>query len=160
MPGPLFDVYLAEAGIPAVLEARRAADELATPATERYAKHVKALLQVGTLRDSGFARRLDYPAEIVPLENPYALRPGDSLAVRCLVHGAPVADQVVLAGSRPRRGAAPPEQRVRTDANGIARLRLGDAGPAYVRFVHMRPARDRAGLDYESEWATLTFEVR
>jgi hypothetical protein len=36
---------------------------------------------------------------------------------------------------------------------------LDAAGRWYVKFVHMVRVTQR-GLDYESKWATLTFEVR
>jgi hypothetical protein len=36
---------------------------------------------------------------------------------------------------------------------------LDAAGTWYVKFVHMVRASE-PGLDYESKWATLTFETR
>ncbi len=50
-------------------------------------------------------------------------------------------------------------QRMNTDSDGIARIRLSSGGRWYVKFVNM--VRSTATeLDYESKWATLTFEVR
>ena len=163
MPGPQFDAYLAQAGLHEVLDARREAGALGRSSTERYAKHVKALLRVGAAADSGWTRVLGYGAEIVPLADPYAMRAGDTLAVRCLVNGAPVADQPVFAGgarasvadARAQLG----EQSLRTDADGIVRLQLPSEGPAYVRFIRMTPTGVAGGPEYESQWATLTFAV-
>lgn len=147
-----FNAYLKEDGLPDILEARRVANELGRGARERYSKHVKAVFQVGEVRSDGFDTVLGYPAEIVPLENPYASgRP--SLRVRCLVDGKPVANQVVLWGGP---GA---ERSTRTDSAGVAEVTLDAPGRWYVKFVHMERA-NRAGLDYESKWATLTLERR
>ncbi len=153
-----FNSYLEEDGIPDVLEARRASGELNRAARERYQKHVKAILQVGDTRTTAFATALGYPAEIVPLANPYGLRVGDTLALRCLVDGRPVGRQLVIAGGE-RGGQALQEVQARSDGDGVARFAIGAAGKWYVKFIHMAPV-GRDGIDYESKWATLTFEVR
>ena len=161
-----FKTYLEEDGLTDIRDARERAGEAGRAATERYSKHVKALLQVGARHDSGYAAVLGYPAEIVPLENPYTLHGGDTLRVRCLVDGRPAASQEVLVGgrsARTRRGAASrrfPELRLRTDAEGIARVPMPAPGQVYVKFIHMVPMHGQDGLDYESKWATLTFAVR
>jgi hypothetical protein len=41
----------------------------------------------------------------------------------------------------------------------VAQVTLDAAGKWYVKFIHMVRATE-PGLDYESKWATLTFEVR
>lgn len=148
-----FNAYLKEDGLPDVLEARRVANELGKGARERYSKHVKAVFQVGEARSDAFGTVLGYPAEIVPLDNPYALSIGATLRVRCLVDGHVIANQTVLWGGP---GA---ERSTRTDSAGVALVTLDAAGKWYVKFVHMVRA-NRAGLDYESKWATLTFEIR
>jgi hypothetical protein len=155
-----FNKYLATDGVPDVLEARRRSGELDRPARERYHKHVKAVLQVGSRRSDGFDRALGYPAELVPLDNPYTLRPGASLRVRAMVDGAPVANQYVIAGGRRGDGTRIAQRGVRTDTEGVARIRLRSAGVWYVKFIHMARAAGDTAIDYESKWATLTFQIR
>jgi hypothetical protein len=153
-----FNEYLKEDGILDVLEARTRNNELDRPARERYAKHVKAIFQVGDRRTESYAAVLGYPAEIVPLANPYLLKPGSELKVRCLVDGKPVANQVVFWGGESADG--PIAQRsVRTDQDGIAGVTLDRAAKWYVKFVHLVPLAEPE-FDYESKWATLTFEIR
>jgi len=94
------------------------------------------------------------------------------LRVRALVDGKPVTNQLIVAGGRPPRGGRLAERRVRTDADGVARIRITDRGQWYVKFINMVPfTGDRsshppgtpagsAAPDYESKWATLTFEIR
>jgi Domain of unknown function (DUF4198) len=158
LPAAEFNAYLEEDGIPDVLEDRRRRGELAAGAREQYSKHVKAVFQVGRPRTAAFGVALDYPAEIVPLDNPYSLAQRAPLRVRCLVDGRPVADQMVLWGGE-RDGRALPERRTRTDSDGIAVVTLGAAGRWYVKFVHMIRASS-PNIDYESRWASLTFETR
>jgi hypothetical protein len=155
-----FNNYLATDGVPDVLDARRRDGELDRPARERYHKHVKAMLEVGSQRSSGFDRALGYPAELVPLDNPYALRVGATLRVRALVEGKPVANQYVVTGGRGAGGARIAQRGVRTDADGVARVPLRSTGVWYVKFINMARASGDTTIDYESKWATLTFAVR
>ncbi|HVT38407.1 MAG TPA: DUF4198 domain-containing protein [Gemmatimonadaceae bacterium] len=155
-----FNAYLKEDGIPDVLEARRKNDELSKSARERYAKNVKTLLQVGDAHSRAFATVLGHAAELVPLENPYALRPGAALRVRALVDGSPVAGQLVLAGGVGSDGARIAEAAARTGSDGVATVRLSKAGHWYVKFIHMVKATGESSIDYRSKWATLTFGVR
>ena len=155
-----FNAYLASDGVPDVLAARRRDHELDRPARERYSKHVKALIQVGARRGDDFATALGYPAELVPLDNPYALGPGGTLRVRALVDGAPAANQLVIAGGRTPSGGRIAQRSTRTDSAGVARFRLGSRGAWYVKFIHMERVAGDASIDYESKWATLTFAVR
>jgi hypothetical protein len=154
-----FNAYLAEEGIVPIIELRAERGETNKTARERYHKHVKALLQVGDRRSDDFADTLGYPAELVPVENPYSLVRGDTLRVRALVESKGVPGQVVLAGGRTRAGSRIPQQRAIADESGVAAIRLNRAGRWYVKFIHMEPVQSDS-VDYESKWATMTFEVR
>lgn len=154
-----FNTYLADDGLPDVLAARRKSGELDKGARERYAKHVKALIQVGSTRTSGYGAELGYPAELVPLNNPYSLRVGGNLRVRAVVEGEAVPNQVVIAGGRTPSGARIAQRTVRTNRDGVATIRIGSRGAWYVKFIHMERATADT-VDYESKWATLTFGVR
>jgi hypothetical protein len=158
LSGDEFNAYLREDGIPDVLDARTRAGQLADSARERYHKHVKAILQVGDARTAAFATRLGYPAELVPLTNPYAAHVGDTLAFRSFVAGKASANELVIAGGE-TDGRAMDEVRARSDSAGVARFVLTAPGRWYIKFIHMEPG-GAPGVDYESKWATLTFQVR
>ena len=158
LSGADFNSYLKEDGIPDVLNARTVAGELGKAVRERYQKHVKAILQVGDTRTEAFRVVLGYPAEIVPLANPYAARIGDTLAVRALVDGKPVANQLVIAGGE-RDGQKIEETQARSDSAGVARFALNSAGKWYIKFIHMVPVAQDS-VNYESKWATVTFQMR
>ena len=107
----------------------------------------------------GFDAAFGYPAEIIPLANPYALRRGATLRVRVVVDGKPVANQYILFGGRDASGARIEQRNTRSSADGTARIPLTAAGDWYIKFIHMtRVTADT--VDYESKWATLTFGVR
>jgi len=154
-----FNEYLASDGVTDMLDARKRSNELNTPSHERYSKHVKTLIQVGDARTPGYDAVLNYPAEIVPLDNPYALKVGGVVRARVLVDGRPVANQLVIAGGRTPSGARLAVSTVRSAPDGVARVAIGSPGYWYIKFIHMvRVTGDT--VNYESKWATLTFQVR
>lgn len=156
-----FNEYLEHDGLPDELARRKQAGELGADAHERYAKHVKSIVQVGDTRTDGYATVLGYPAEIVPLENPYALARGGTLRVRILVDGKPVAGQYVVFGARTPTGATVAEKGTRTGADGVAAVPVTSPGVWYVKFINMtKLARPVDGITHESKWATMTFAAR
>lgn len=160
LEGKDFNEYLASDGVPDVLAARRRDGELDRAVRERYHKHVKALVQVGDTRSAHFGTALGYPAELVPLENPYVLQRGATLPLRTLVDGKPVANQYVVVGGRTPRGARIAQASYRSDGDGVVRVPLRSAGHWYVKFIHMVRTQGDTAADFESKWASLTFEVK
>jgi len=154
-----FNEYLATEGSPGILAQRKRTGEDTLPARERYSKHVKAVFQAGSTRSSSYSTVLGYPAELVPLNNPYALGRGKALRVRALVEGKPEADQLLYYGGRKADGTPVRERSVRTDRSGAASVRIPTSGHWYIKFIHMvKVPRDT--VEYESKWATLTFGTR
>jgi hypothetical protein len=159
LPADDFNMYLKEDGIPDVLAERQRTGELQKPARERYHKHVKAMIQVGTTPSQHYATAMGYPAELIPVENPYSLSKGGTLSVRTLVDGKPAANQYVLYGARTSGNQAIEQKSVRSGKDGIARIPLSISGTFYVKFINMTKVQGDT-VDYESKWATLTFQVR
>jgi hypothetical protein len=153
-----FNSYLEEDGLPDILAARKKNNELQKDVRERYSKHVRAVFQVGNKRTEDYKRQLNYPVEIIPQHNPYSLKVGQTIPVLCLLSGTPLANQFVIAGWESTDGKLHSAV-TRTDATGIARFKLASAGKWFVKLIHMEPSSEQ-GLNYESKWATLTFEVR
>ncbi|MGF1462707.1 MAG: DUF4198 domain-containing protein [Maricaulaceae bacterium] len=158
-----FTGYLKHDG---VLDALAAFDAETSPdpVRERYSKHVRTIVQVGDTRSDDFAKALDYPVEIVLAENPTALDTGDRVAFQVLRSGEPVPGQLVYAsyaGFEGEDGAGDHARAVqmRTDNTGRAAFELSRAGVWYLTLIHMEKLADDTDADYESNWATLTFEV-
>lgn len=110
-----FNSYLAHDGVLDMLEARREQGALDRDAVEKYAKHVKAVFQVGEERTADWQTRLEYPIEFVPLQNPYEVQEGEALKVQLLWQGEPLAGQLVYANS-----VAAAHTHERTHADGTA----------------------------------------
>ena len=155
-----FNAYLESDGVPDILAARRKSGEITKAARERYQKHIKALVQVGDTRSDGYGTTLGYPAELVPLASPYALERGAPLRLRVLVDGRPVANQYVVSGGRTLAGGRIAAAGHRSDSAGIVHIPIRATGQWYVKFIHMARAAVDTTIDYESKWASLTFEVR
>ena len=154
-----FNLYLKDDGIPDVLAARTKAGELGKAVKERYHKHVKAMVQVGNTRSNHYATALGYPAELVPMENPYSVKSGATLRLKTLVDGKPAPNQYVLYGGASDAGANFEMKSVRSNAEGIVSVPLSKPGVWYVKFINMTKVQ-KDTVDYESKWATITFQVR
>lgn len=144
-----FDSYLGEEGLERIRELRKGAGE--GPVKEIYSRYAKSLLKVGDGSESGYDKILGLELELVPEKNPYALKPGEPLPVRLLYQGKPLAGALVM--------ALPGGSSVRSDADGRAELRLDRPGLWLVKAVHMVPAPQGSGAEWESLWASLTFEL-
>ncbi len=158
-----FNEYLKHDGVLDVLADREEEGILDRPANERYSKHVKTILQVGDGSSDAYSTFLGYPIEIIPQSNPADLRPGDTLRVLVMADGSPVSGQLVYAshaGFHAHDDSGDHQEAVetRTDGNGVAEIEISVAGRWYVRLIRMLPVSED-GVDYESNWATLTFEV-
>ena len=81
-----------------------------------------------------------------------------------MAEGSPAADQLVYASyagfhSHDETGGHQEAARTRTNDHGVAEFEITRSGRWYVRLIRMLPV-DEDGVDYESNWATLTFQVR
>ncbi|HEV2844825.1 MAG TPA: DUF4198 domain-containing protein [Thermoanaerobaculia bacterium] len=156
LAGEKFEQHLAEQGLERIGELRKKDGRSAAAAKEIYSRSVKALIAVGGGSGEGFDRPAGLPLELIAEQDPFRLKPGEELPVRLLYQGKPLAGAWVEARN-PRRS----EERVsgRTDREGRVRLRLASAGPWLIKSVHMVPAPKDSGADWESFWASLTFET-
>ena len=164
MTAAKFDSYLEHAGVLDTLKSRQSGKQLKSDVSEKYSKHVKALFQVGEQQTKSFGFAYDYPIEIVPQENPFSLGVGEALPVRVLLDGEPLKNQLVYASYAGFHQHGDDGQHVeavktRTNNDGVAEIKIERKGLWYVRLIYMVPS-DEEGIDYESKWATLTFEIK
>lgn len=153
-----FNEYLTEDGIPDTLAQRERDKELDKNIRERYSKHVKTLFQVGSGQTNNYKTVLGYPVEIVPRNNPYKLKRGDTFEFLCLKDGKPLTNQYVMTGYDDGTNLRIGEN-IRTDKKGVGRVKLNGSGKWYVKFIQMTKLSDPK-INYESKWATFTFEIR
>jgi uncharacterized GH25 family protein len=151
-----FEEYLREEGLEAIIAERARRGESQKPSRELFSRCARALLQAGDAAPSGSDRPLGFTLELVAEKNPYALAPGAELAVRITYEGKPLPNALVAALSYDE-----PDRKLsqRSDANGRVVFRLPKAGVWLVKAVHMVRTKDNPDADWESFWASLTFEA-
>jgi uncharacterized GH25 family protein len=164
-----FRRYLVLEGAPEILQRLEREGGLPRDSiTRRYAKYAKTVAEVGRGGPRAYAQVVGHPLEFLPLLDPAAARPGDTLRVQVLLHGRPLVNAKVHAGSVVRAqgtrlddlGGSERHVELATDANGIIPIMLDRAGIWNVRSLYLEPAAAGSGADWETHWATLVFEVK
>ncbi|HEY3057166.1 MAG TPA: DUF4198 domain-containing protein, partial [Thermoanaerobaculia bacterium] len=100
--------------------------------------------------DDSFLHRFGTRLEIVPLVLP---RIGEPFRIKVIYDGKPLANARVTLFEK---GS---EKMVRTASNGEASLILPAPGFVMVRTTRIERC-DRCAVDYQSDWAALTFDVQ
>ena len=168
-----FNEYLEHDGILDILEWRKEHNQLDSAAVEKYSKHVKAIFQVGDTQTEDWKKPLGYPIEFVPQSNPYAAQIGEEISFQLLRDGQALKNQLIYSGFRSDHGHSHEhdhdreegathrhdEGQLMTDENGIVTLNINHEGQWFLRTIHMVHSEEE-GLTHESNWATLTFEVK
>jgi uncharacterized GH25 family protein len=92
------------------------------------------------------------PLELVAETDPYRTH---ALRLRLLYEGKPLAGALVVVFNKAEPLA---KLKARTDDNGRVEFTLPRSGIWLVTSVHMIPASFFSGYDWQSLWASLTFE--
>jgi uncharacterized GH25 family protein len=152
-----FEQYLIDENLDGVLAARRRRSESGKPGNEVFSRCAKSLVAVGGDARGGFDRVVGLTLELVAEKSPTAVASsGRRMPVRLFYEGRPLEGALVVAINRAEPGT---KLRARTRPDGRAALELGRGGVWLVKAVHMVPAPKETGADWESLWASLTFEV-
>ena len=131
---------------------------------ERFARAFKTLIRAGVGDHGvGYKHVLGQKIEIVLQNNPYQLDPGETLGVKVLFDGKPLADALVKAFNRDAEGHIS-EYKARTNAEGITQFTLDKPGVWLLRLVRLQPCVERSagdceGIDWESYWTSYPFEL-
>lgn len=152
-----FNEYLLHDGLSAIHKLREKKGILDQDAVEYYSKYAKAIIQAGDTPDDTPLKPLGLPIEIVPLTNPYSLKQGDNIKVTVLYLGKPLPN-AELGWSFPGIGEGFAGS-VKTDDKGIALVPLSKKGAYVIRLTYMEWVKKKTH-QWESHWASLTFEVR
>jgi cobalt/nickel transport system permease protein len=88
---------------------------------------------------------------IIPLQNPFVLKAGESLQVKVLYNGAPLSDAEMNGGEHNAIG--------KTDKGGTIKVPVA-AGVNLLSIEHKEKIKDDPDADMLDETATLTFEVK
>ncbi|HTQ81427.1 MAG TPA: DUF4198 domain-containing protein, partial [Thermoanaerobaculia bacterium] len=159
LPPDKFAEALRKEGLERIIDLRQSRGESGKPSTEVFSRCAKALLKVGDPGPAsltGFDRPAGLTLEIIPEKNPYELKAGDELPVRLLYEGKPLAGAKVFAlGLHQSDGSIA----ARSGKDGRVRFRLPEGGFWLIKAVHMVSAPQGIGVEWESLWASLTFDL-
>lgn len=155
MKGNEFLEYLEEEGLNHAIDWRSSHGEADKQARERYTKFAKTIVQVGK-GDGGFAKPAGLPIEFIPESDPFQVKAGGSLPVKVLFRGAPAAGLQIVAASTQN---TKPHPIGRTGADGKVLVPIDAAGKWRLHTVLMERSADPSAFEWESFWATLTFET-
>ncbi len=156
LPAAEFEQYLAEKGLEQVAAQRVGQRTGPGKVREAYSRHAKTLVRVGTQGDEVVDHAVGLRLELVAAEGLMSAPPRESRSFQLLYDGKPLAGVLVVAY---RPGTADDELKVRTGADGRARFSLPVGGMWRIAAVHMIPATAGIAAEWESLWASLTFEL-
>jgi uncharacterized GH25 family protein len=153
LPADKFEDYLRLEGLDRIIAARSERGERAKPGREYFSRYAKALL-AGERTSADVTQPLGLDYEIVPDADPTA--GAAALRGRVLYGGKPLENALVVAIWRDD-----PSTRLvaRSDARGAFAFTLPRAGVWLVKSVHMVRASFFSRADWESLWASLTFDA-
>ncbi len=156
-----FTEYLRSEGLNHIIRAREVQQQQAKPGRERYSRYIKTFVYAGEGNDRAVRTVVGQTIELTPLDNPYAQSVGDTVRFQLLFQGKPLSGALVSAthaGTEKR--AHKYAQSARTNREGIVSFRLTHNGAWLVRTVYMLPAVDDPEVEWESWWASVTFDVQ
>jgi uncharacterized GH25 family protein len=151
-----FNDFLKGAGLDDVLYQRQQKNTLVSPGKENVSIHTKLLVQIGEKRDQAYKKALGFPAEIIPLQNPYALKIGEKIRFKILFQGKPVFGARVKVWNRSDNRTT--IQNIYTEKDGTIEAIISNVGTWMVSVVSMVPSK-QAGADWQSYRASLVFGI-
>lgn len=168
-----FEAYLEEVGLEHISEMRRKRGESDKAGLESYSRSAKAILRVGgdsktatespshePPRDATWKLEAGLPLEITPLDDPFRATSDADRKMAFLVtfHGKPV-EGVLVRARRHTEGDTEEPIRGRTDRDGRVVLSLLGTGRWLIAATWMVEAPEESDSDWQSTWASLTFEL-
>ena len=151
-----FNRYLRQEGLEWVIEARKRDGIENKPAPEHFSRCAKSLVFAQAGPADAVDTTLGYTLELVTQKNPYRLKRGDTLPIQLLYLGKPIPNILVIAFTRENPAK---KQTIRTDASGLANIRLNEPGEWLIKAVHIIPVTNDPRAVWESFWASLTFQL-
>lgn len=146
-----FDEFLRMEGLEAVRALRAKRGESRKPDRERFHRFAKTLVLAGGGDASGFDRPLGFRYELIPETNPHARGP---LTIRAVCDGKPLAGALIVAMQQDNPAL---RRSARSGRNGRVTFDL-PRGVWLIKSVQVVAAPAGTNVDWESLWASLTFE--
>ena len=127
------------------------------------ASYAETIAQVGNNGPRAFAKSAGIRLEFVPLNDPGHVRAGDTLHVKILGNGKPVAGIGVESGNAVDStvaSAAIARTSLSADANGVVHVPLTNAGPVMLRAAYASHKAGGVANEWDVSRTTYVFNVR
>jgi len=153
LPPEKFDEYLKLEGLERIVTWRAEHGQSKQPSRELFSRCAKSLLSTGAGKGARFDEPLGFRLEIVPESNPYAAK--GPMTFRLTFDGKPLQGALVIAMNQndPQAKAS-----ARSDRSGRVTFPIAKPGVWLIKSVHMIAAPAGSNAEWESLWASLTFE--
>ncbi len=155
LPPEKFEDYLRQEGLERIIAWRAQHGQSKQPSKEIFSRCAKAIVAAGppeSRRVRAIEEPLGFRLELVPESDPFA---AGALRVRVTFENKPLEGALVIALNQQDPAA---KVSLRSDKAGRVSLPLSKGGVWLIKCVHMVPAPPASGAQWESLWASLTFE--
>ncbi|GHB79933.1 DUF4198 domain-containing protein [Persicitalea jodogahamensis] len=155
-----FEAYLKEDGLQLALDYRQKNNEQQKVGREFYRRCAKTIIQVGEQKNGLPTKPTGLDLDIIPLQNPYAMKRNSALTCRILYNQKPLANAMVRCWRRVNGKTEVEFQQ--TDSKGEATFELTKKGKAayMLSSVHMVRLADSDKADWQSLWGSVTFGMK
>ncbi len=155
-----FNTYLTEEGLQYAIDYRRKQNQTDSVGREFYQRSVKTIVQVGALKTEVYKKQTTLPVDIIPLSHPYKLVTGDSLKVRVLFKGEPLANAKIRLWHKLLNKVK--DTSYTSNARGEIIFPVKTTGEWMVSCVAIERLTDEPGLPaidtgWQSYWGSLTW---
>lgn len=122
-------------------------------------KYAKSIVAIGKA-SGGFDHVVGLRLELIPVSDPFSMKPGQELPIKVFYNGKPLANTGVEIGD----GVTPTEEskikRYRTDEHGVARIPITRTGLQLIAVDYKTASHYRDLADDEAYTSTLTFVLK
>ena len=150
-----FNGYLKEDGLTNAITYRLQHHETDSGSREFYQRSVKTIFQAGKPTDNTFYRETDLPVDIIPLQNPYALKMNDTLTVKILFQKRPLTNYKIRLWYKEKDTAVNTD--LFSNEKGLIKFPIVLKGKWMVSTVKMEPITNNLKANWQSYWGSCTW---
>jgi uncharacterized GH25 family protein len=150
-----FNAYLLEDGLNEAFQYRLHHYELDSTGREFYQRSAKTIFQVGKKYNNTYKLETVLPLDIIPQQNPYTLKNGDSLELKILFQQEPLNNHFIKIFQRTKNLIL--ATGMISDENGIIKISIKPKGTWMISAVKMIRLEDDEKAQWQSYWGSCTW---
>jgi uncharacterized GH25 family protein len=150
-----FNDYLLEDGLNEAFQYRLHHNELDSTGREFYQRSAKTIFQVGKKYNNTYKQETVLPLDIIPQQNPYTLKNGDSLELKILFQQEPLSNHFIRIFQQKENIAS--ATGMISDENGIIKLPIKTKGTWMISSVKMIRLENDEKAQWQSYWGRCTW---